>query len=182
MVPHTVDFFNNEANRSQKKDIVLLFHLLGKTDMIPTERFLNSYLKRVKKIQVPDPYGDITRGDQLDMLWAEFFATARIKPVRQLVRAFNYAVHAGTLEKIKSGEMDKSDEHIKAATRDAIFRSAGWSIKGNCRRSPLLFQYCAWLMEKGDLNDMERKYLGTVLNEVSKQMTSKPGGQPGKTL
>ena len=113
LIPHTVEFYKTEATEKQKKDIILLFHLLGKTNLLPIGKDYKDYLLDVVRINILDPYEKIETGDQLDMLWAEFFATSRIKPIRQILSALNLSAHIGTLEKIKSGELKKTDNVLK---------------------------------------------------------------------
>ncbi|MFO7554473.1 MAG: hypothetical protein R6W88_04645, partial [Desulfobacterales bacterium] len=50
------------------------------------------------------------------------------------------SANVGTLEKIKSGELGRSDDILKKAMLEAVFQSAIWSIMSNCKQSPLLFQ------------------------------------------
>jgi hypothetical protein len=167
LMSHTVEFYKTKATKQQQKDIILLFHLLNKIDALPINDELKKYSTGLKKINFPDPYQEITSGDQLDMLWAEFFATSRVKPIRRILTALNLSPNAGMLDKLKSGKLQKSDEVIKQATLDAVFQSAIWSIKSNCKQSPLLFQYCVGLYESDKLNKTEKGFLGAILNDVS---------------
>ena len=169
LIPHTVEFYINKATGKQRKDIILLFHLLGKTGLLPIGKEYKDYLSDVLRIEIPDPYEKIETGDQLDMLWAEFFATSRIKPIRQILTAFNLSAHIGTLDKIKTGELKKTDDVLKKAMLEAVFQSAVWSTMSNCKQSPLVFHYCAGLFESGQLNETEKGYLGAILKNVSQE-------------
>jgi len=169
LVPHTVEFYKTKATRQQQKDIILLFHLLNKLKKLPLNSEFDGYIKKLKKLRVPNPYEEIETGDQLDMLWAEFFATSRVKPIRQILTALNLGTHVGTLEKVKSGELTKSPEIQKKATLEAVFQSALWSVMSNCKQSPLLFQYCMGLYESDQLNEMEKGCLGAMLRKVSEE-------------
>ncbi|MFH2045923.1 MAG: hypothetical protein ABIK92_12340 [Pseudomonadota bacterium] len=177
LIPHTVEFYKTNATRQQQKDIILLFYLLNNTKMLSVNDEFKEYLAGLKKLNIPNPYKEIETGDQLDMLWAEFFATSRVKPVRQIITALNLSGYAGTLDKVKSGELKKSDKVRKEAMLGAVFQSALWSIMSNCKQSPLLFQYCAGLYEHGQLNEVEKGYIGAMLKKVSeeKQKTIQPG-------
>ncbi len=169
LIPHTIAFYKNKATEKQRKDIILLFHLLGKTGLLSIGKEHKDYLLDVIRIIVPDPYKKIETGDQLDMLWAEFFATSRIKPIRQILTALNLSAHIGTLEKIKSGELKKTDDVLKKAMSEAVFQSAIWSIMSNCKQFPLVFHYCVGLYESGRLNDTEKGYMGAILQSVSQE-------------
>lgn len=169
LIPHTIEFYNNKATKQQQKEIILLFHLLNKTSMLPIGSEYNEYIGNLNKISIPNPYEKLETGDQLDMLWAEFLATSRIKPIRQILTALNLGIYVGTIEKIKSGKLTKSDEVLKKAMLEAVFQSAVWSIMSNCKQSPLLFQYCVGLYESDQLNDTEKGYLGVMLKKVSQE-------------
>ena len=167
LIPHTVDFYKNPANEQQKKDILLLFHLLGKIDRLPIQDTTKDYLSFLETIYVPDPYDEITSGIQLDMLWAEYFATSRVKPIRQILTALNLSSNMGTIEKIKAGEVDKTSEDIqRKVLLEAVFQSALWSINSNCKQSRLVFHYCVGLYESDDLNPVEKRVLGMILQRV----------------
>jgi hypothetical protein len=169
LIPHTINFYNNKANQQQKRDILLLFHLLNRVDDLVVDEGLREYVKQINKIKIPDPYQKITSGSQLDMLWAEFFASSRIKPIKQIMTALNLGVHSGTIEKFKSGELGKTDEIRNKMLLEAVFQSAVWSIMSNCKQSQLLFKYCVGLYESNELNETEKGYLGFMLRKVSEE-------------
>ena len=184
LIPHTVNYYNTKANLQQKKDILLLFHLLNKIDELVVANELREHVDSLQKISIPDPYQKITSGSQLDMLWAEFFATARIEPIRQIMTALNLSVHSGTIEKFKSGELEKTDETMNKLFLEAVFQSALWSIMSNCKQSQLFFQYCVGLYESNELNETEKSYLGYMLRKVidEKQKGIQPDTQTGGKL
>jgi hypothetical protein len=169
LIPHTINFYNNKANQQQKRDILLLFHLLNRVDDLVVDEGLREYVKQINKIKIPDPYQKITSGSQLDMLWAEFFASSRIKPIKQIMTALNLGVHSGTIEKFKSGGLGKTDEIRNKMLLEAVFQSAVWSIMSNCKQSQLLFKYCVGLYESNELNETEKGYLGFMLRKVSEE-------------
>lgn len=169
LIPHAVSFFNGKATEQQKKDILLLFYLMDKVDMLAAnDESLKKYRDRLKVLNTPNPYSEILTGDQLDMLWAEYFATSRVKPIRQILTALNLSKHAGTLEQVKAGELDVQSEEVRQkAMLEAVFQSAIWSIRSNCEQSSLLFQYCVGLYESEELNKIEKSYLGVILRKTS---------------
>lgn len=169
LIPHTVEFYKTKATKQQQKDIILLFYLLNKVEKIPLDNESDEYLKNLRKLSVPDPYKEIETGDQLDMLWADFFATSRVKPIRQILTAFNLSANVGILEKVKSGELRKSTEVQKKAVLEAVFQSAIWSIMSNCKQSQLVFQYCIGLYDSDQLNEVEKGHLGAILKKVSEE-------------
>lgn len=168
LIPHMVTFFKEAATIQQKKDIILLFYLLKKVDMLPLTGELSEYSKTLKGGHIPDPYSEITDAGQLDMLWGEFFATSRVRPVRRIITAFNLSKYSGTLEKVKAGKLDPKSKQVEEdAMKEAVFQSALWSMRSNCERVPLLFQYCVGLYDSQKLNENEKIYLGTILKMVS---------------
>ncbi|MEN8210700.1 MAG: hypothetical protein ABFR31_03210 [Thermodesulfobacteriota bacterium] len=169
LIPHTVEFYKTKATKQQQKDIILLFYLLNKTNELPVGDEFKEYLTNLRKMNIPDPYAAIETGDQLDMLWAEYFATSRIKPIRQILTALNLSANVGTLEKVKSGELKKSNDVLKKTMLEAVFQSALWSIMSNFKQSQLLFQYCVGLYESDQLNEMEKGYLGAMIKKVSEE-------------
>ncbi len=173
LILHTIDYFKTKATMQQKKDITLLFHLIDKVGRLPLDDGLRGYLSDIVKIKIPDPYEEIRTGDQLDMLWAESFATARVKPLRQIVTALNLSKYRGTLDKVRSGELEMSAETKEHVMLEAVYSSAIWSIMSNCKQSPLHFQYFVGLYKYAELNDTEKSHLGAMLKKVSEEKRSK---------
>ncbi|MBU1043150.1 MAG: hypothetical protein KJ915_01975 [Candidatus Omnitrophica bacterium] len=172
--PQIIEFFNKKATEQQKKDIILLFHLSNKTKELGLKEDLKQYRQGLNKIKIPDPYTEITTGDQLDMLWAEFFATGRVKPVRQIISSFKLSKFIGTLEKVKNKKLDINSDDVKQqAMLEAVFRSAMWSLGSNCFQSSLLFQYCVGLYQSDKLNVLEKKYLKAIIQQVSEEKNQK---------
>ncbi len=168
LLPHLLDAFP-KGTPKQQRDTILLLALLGKADQLPRiSGELNQFKRMVSSGRVPDPYDEITTGKQLDMLWAEFFATGRVKPIRQLVSALNLIEHAGTLDKIKDETLDpKNLEVYREGQLEAVFQSALWSLKSNCSQTPLIFQYCVGLLESDSLEKPVQRVLGQLLESVS---------------
>ncbi|MBU1085937.1 MAG: hypothetical protein KKD05_00280 [Candidatus Omnitrophica bacterium] len=170
LIPWIIEFFNKQATEQQKKDIVLLFYFINQTKELRLKDDLKKYSQELNKIKIPDPYSKITTGDQLDMLWAEFFATGRVKPVRQLISSFKLSKFIRTLEKVKNKQLDINSNDVKQqAMLEAVFRSAMWSLGSNCFQSGLLFQYCVGLYQSKELNDLEKNYLRAILKQVSEE-------------
>lgn len=175
LIPYLVDFFENQASEQQKKDIILLLFLIGKTESLPklTDN-LEEYKKSLRDIVIPNPYAEITTGSQEDMLWAEFFATSRVKPIKHLITAFNLSKYSGVLDKIKRKEITEINEEVRRkAMLEAVFQAALWSLSSNCMNCDLLLQYCIGIYESDELNEIEKGYLGVVLKKVFKEKKEK---------
>lgn len=171
LIPHTVDFYKSAATQQQKTDLIMLFHLIDKVDLLPLRDGGKKLISALQEMSIPDPYGEIETASQLDMLWAEYFATSKVEPIRQILTALKYSTHMGTLDKIKSGEVDPSSDEVKEkAYLEAVFQSALWSISSNCKQSPLVFHYCVGLYESDQLEPIEKRVLGLILKSVSEDM------------
>jgi hypothetical protein len=168
LLPHLVKKFK-KATEHQKENIVIVLTLLNKSDLLPAlSPKLKKLKNRIEKTKVPDPYLEIHSGEQLDILWAEFFATSRIKPIRRIISSLNLSEHLGTLDKVKSKELDiKNNEVRRKAMLEAVFQSALWSLTTNCEKSALLFRYCVGLYESNELNKKEKRVISIILEKVS---------------
>ncbi len=170
LIPHLLEAFSGGTPK-QQKDIILVFALMGRTDELPT---LPSEFKAFEQImkagRVPSPYSEITTGTQLDMLWAEFFATGRIEPIRQLTTSLTLVKHLGTLDKVKAGELDPKDpEVLRIGMLEAVFQSALWSLRSNCEQSPLLFPYCVNILDSEELEGSAQRVLAMLLQSIAEK-------------
>ena len=59
-------------------------------------------LKMVKDFEVPNPYTTIDSGVKMDMLWGEFMASAKQKPILQLLSALEYSKFSGASKKLQN--------------------------------------------------------------------------------
>ncbi|MDF7822403.1 hypothetical protein P4B35_00140 [Pontiellaceae bacterium B12227] len=167
LIPHVLNEYPS-ASRKQKRDIILMMALLDKLDRLPRmSGDLKSFQRLMEAGRVPDPYAEITTGKQLDMLWAEFFATGRIKPVRQIVSSLNLVEHAGTLDRIKAGDLDPDQPAVyRKGMLEAVFQSALWSLRTNCSQCPLVFQYCIGILHSEELEKPIHSCLSMLLQSI----------------
>ncbi len=183
LIPHLLNKFQNSSLKHQR-DTILVLALMNKTDRLPR---LSGELKTIQRVmesgRIPDPYDEITTGKQLDMLWAEYFATGTIKPIRQLVTSLNLSEHVETLEKIKSGELDTKElEVYRAGMLEATFQSALWSLRSNCKKSPLIFQYCVGILNSEELEKPAQSCLAMLLQSITEDALKKPALKKEETL
>lgn len=162
------------ASEEQRKKIIIMLHLLGKLDKIDIPSEISEFRVKATAIKLPDPYGETLSGHQQDMLWAEFLATGRIKPIRKLVTNLEYSKYAGSLDGYKKSK--QTDEDKLNAYKEALFQSAVWSIKSNCQQYELVAKYCVYLYEHGDLSTEEKKRLGFILSKVFEKGKKKETG------
>lgn len=177
LIPHLLDQFSIGTPK-QKRDIILILALMNQAEKLPrVSGELKALLQVAKSGRVPNPYDEIVSGKQLDMLWAEFFATGTVKPVRQIIGSLVLVEHLGTLEKIKAGELDPKElEVYRVGMLESVFQSALWSLKSNCRQCPLLFHYCVGILHSEDLEESVQRCLSLLLQSIdaeSENETSK---------
>lgn len=176
LIPHLLQAFP-DGTLKQQKDTILVLSLMNRMEELPKlSSELQIFARVMKAGRIPDPYGEITSGKQLDMLWAEYFATGRVQPIRQLLTALNLGEYAGTLDKIKAGELDpKALEVYREGMLEAVFQSALWSLRSNCKQSPLVFQYCVGILDTEELEKPAQACLAMLLKAVTEQP---PKGHP----
>jgi hypothetical protein len=174
LIPHLVEAFET-ATLKQQKDLLLVFALMGRTAELPElSPELKAYNRALKSRSITDPYSEITTANQLDMLWAEFFATGSIKPIRQLVTSLNLSPYEGTLDKLAADELDPKDPKVRRAAKlDAVFQSALWSLRTNCEPSPLLYSYCIGILQSEELEKPAQACLAMLLKVVTEQQEEK---------
>lgn len=122
------------------------------------------YFENVRLLYLPEPYEDLISPQQLDCLWAEFYATGRFEPIRQIVEGLALAEYDGSLEELGKGEeSEKTDQERMNAYREVLLQSARWSLLSNCRQHPLVRAYCGFIFQEGPLTAITREELGRVL-------------------
>ena len=165
-----------------KKRFLLISALTGDFVLEPIikknkEKELQVFYNNAKKIKFPDIKGEINSPIQLDILWSEFLATGRYDPIRKIVSALKLKKFGGTLEKIKSGEIEKTKDTRRKAYLEATHGSAVWSLGSNCIQMPLVFKYCAFMYENEKLSDDIKDQLGSVLHIAQKEIKEKKASQ-----
>ena len=170
LIPHLLEAFSRGTPK-QQKDIILVLALLSRTDELPVlPSPLKTFEQMMKAGRIPDPYSEITTGKQLDMLWAEYFATGRIKPIQQLTTSLNLVKHLGTLDKIKADELDIEDPEVyRMGMLEAVFQSALWSLRSNCESSPLLFPYCVNILDSEELEPRAQRVFAMLLQSIAEE-------------
>lgn len=124
-----------------------------------------AFFESVRLFFPPCPYATIISPQQLDMLWAEFYATGRLAPIRHIISALDLASFEGALHELGESPSDEThdEESRRRAMREMVFPSAQWSLVNNCRQHSLVRAYCLQLLQQGDLSPSEREQLTAVL-------------------
>lgn len=173
LIPHLVNEYGFGTPK-QKQDIIFLLTLLDETEKLPR---LSTEMTRFKRLmeagRIPDPYDEITMPKQLDLLWAEFFATGTVKPIKQIVSSLELVESAGTLDQIKAGKLDPQELNVyREGMLEAVFQSALWSLKNNCKNVPLVKQYCIGLLLSGELENSAASTLAMLLQSLEDEKTA----------
>jgi hypothetical protein len=119
----------------------------------------------MKKVKLPDPYGELVNAGQLDLLWGEFFASGRYRPVRQIVRAFNDVAGGDPVALYRISE--KTDEDRATLLRRVAAQSAVWSFNSNVRQHPVVREFARWMLAHETLTETEESTLKASLMVAS---------------
>lgn len=97
----------------------------------------------------------------LDMLWADFFATGEVAPLKRLVHVLNYGQYAGAMERYAKSQ--KTEKDREDAMRDAVFQAARWSLESNAQQHRRVGELLERIYWQGDLTQPEQVWLSAVL-------------------
>ena len=172
------------ASEAEKKKMLLVAAIVPSDEkeklFVPKiEASLMQLYKDFLKVRIPDTDKDLTTGVQLDILWAEFFATGKYQPIKRLVSSLALQKYEGILDKIKNKEIKElTEETEKQVMLEAVYRSAVWSLVSNCTGYDLVHEYCKTIYERESLSPEVKKSLGMVLAmvDIKKQDQEKKKG------
>jgi len=123
-----------------------------------------SFLKWARE-QSTIPTKPLTAGIQLDMLWAEFFASGRYKPFREIISALEYH---HTFIRHYEGQTLNENERQQAV----LYKLARWSIEENLKEHPLLRAYTHYAWVHTSESSPIHISLGEILKNVSSEKPS----------
>jgi len=106
----------------------------------------------IASVHLPNPFDlkpDRTLSNRMDMLWAVFFATGRIRPVRTVASMLAWhADYDKFIEIQKSGQ--KPTEVTESIMRGVVYTAAGWSLNALSRNDGLVADYIDALKSSPD--------------------------------
>jgi hypothetical protein len=163
LLPELLDCYKAQNYKTKVYLLYLLtYSKIGTDDffstLVDTEK--DAYLT-IKDTPLPDKYGLITEGTQLDMLWGTFLATGSYQPILKLVQTLDYNKYQGALEKLDNAE--QKEEKMQQATLDGIYQSLVWSLKSNCKTYKLVKEYCNWALQYEKLSQVQKDELKKIL-------------------
>jgi len=97
----------------------------------------------INSVHLPDPFDlkpDRTLPSRMDMLWAYFFATGRVEPVKTVASMLAWrADYEKFVEIQKSGQ--KPTEATESIMRGVLYTAAGWSLNALSRNDGVVADY-----------------------------------------
>lgn len=134
----------------------------------PTESLLSGFKESertvINSIHLPNPFDptpDRNLPGRMDMLWAVFFATGRIEPVRAVASMLAWrADYDAFMLMQKSGKAPL--EANETVVRGVTYGAAGWSLNALSRSHGLVADYIDALKESADTPATIRKELASV--------------------
>lgn len=131
-----------------------------------------AFFESIRMIYPPEAYEELSSPQQLDMLWAEFYATGRYAPVAQVVAGLELAAFEGAPEAFPEGADNEGKARFKAF-REVLLQSVRWSLLNNIRQHPLVKGYCHYILQEGNLSPVVSEQLKTILSAAE--------GLPGRS-
>ncbi len=138
--------------------------------------------KQIAGHRLPDPYdGALDReiGSHQDQLWAVFFATGKLEPVRaiakQLAWAGDYTRAREYIENLRTGKVKAPDEtqYPDFVVRGSAYAAAGWSMSSLAHNDFLLCDYIDAMKVSPEMTEQVRNELTNLLKNPAFQS---PGG------
>jgi hypothetical protein len=118
----------------------------------------------IGSVHLPDPFDlkpDRTLPNRMDMLWASFFATGRIEPVREVASMLAWrADYEKFVEIQKSGQ--EPAEVTGSIIRGVVYTAAGWSLNALSRNDGVVADFIDALKASPDTPENVREELAHV--------------------
>jgi hypothetical protein len=115
-------------------------------------------------MHLPDPFDlkpDRMLPSRMDMLWASFFATGRIEPVRAVASMLAWREDYEKLMAVqKSGQ--KPTELTESIMRGVLYSGAGWSLNALSRNDGVVADYIDALRASPDTSAQVKEELAHV--------------------
>lgn len=116
-------------------------------------KYLESLID-IRSVELEDPA-------VLDMLWADFFATGEVAPLKRLVHVLNYGQYEGAMEKYAGSQKTQKDR--EDAMRDAVFQAARWSLESNVRQHRRVGEFLEQVYWRDELTHLEQLWISVIL-------------------
>ena len=159
ILPHMESLYKNGYPETQKK-IVFIFSRLGhypRSLFVGINDKMMAFSKWAKDLQIDDTSKQVHTALQIDIDWAQFFASGKYKYVKRIATLLNYADDLNT----PSDALLDPGEQINNAT---LLNAAKWSLASNCRTHPLVKAYCEYIAIYGNLKPEATKLLHEILS------------------
>lgn len=106
---------------------------------------------------------NVCYGRFLDIQWGRFLASGSEKPIKNVISILELAQFIGSRQKYTK---PKGEKEKQAVLKEAIFRSAIWSLRSNCQMHPEVLTICEQIYKEGKLSRLARLSLKSILIEL----------------
>lgn len=159
-----------ESYTFEQKKIFVLISAIAKDEELQeykADQKLIDFYKKALVIDIPNINGTINSAVQLDVLWAEFLATGKYKPIKDIVNSLKLKKYRGALHKVETtNPLYITKRMEQEAKYEAVYSSVVWSLVTNCQKIPLVYKYCIYIHQQEKLQPYIKNHLATILNEV----------------
>jgi hypothetical protein len=164
--PTRVDGWLNELGHLKGKDRQTVLAAANLSNTSPARSYLErqpdagQFRATGVDIRVLEPkYASV-----LDFLWADFFATGEVVPIRRIVAALNYDKHAAALDRYAQSE--KTDKDREEAMLGAVFKAAIWSLESNAKQHRRVGDLLEQIYYEGKLTQPEQLWVSVILSKA----------------
>ncbi|MCC6416150.1 MAG: hypothetical protein IT582_09600 [Opitutaceae bacterium] len=171
LLPHLIDDFA-QASSAEKAQLAGLLAYAKRDDAefvfgLPAE--LKQAAKKYRGTRWPVPSSEPLDGAQLDVLWGRFFASGAYQPLRDLVGVLAYHPYRNALEEYQ--RLEKKPKVVPVEVyKNAVFKSAAWSLGSNIQQDTLVRDYCEGMLLREELpRDLQLWVLGALKAAIEKQ-------------
>lgn len=164
LLGHLIETARTMDNERQAKTAILLAlvgHVERVPQLYPDAEQAGKVQAALKDVALPDPYGELTIPGQLDLLWGEFFASGRYRPVRQVARAFEVMTGGDPVALFRMSERTEEDEALM--NRRLAAQAAVWSFNTNVGHHEVVRQFAQWMLQNEPLSDRETIFVSGAL-------------------
>ena len=175
LLPHLIDGFA-QATPAEQTQLAGLLAYAKRDDAefvsgLPAE--LKKAVKSYRDTRWPVPSAEPLDGAQLDVLWGRFFASGAYQPLRDLVAVLAYHPYRNAIEEYR--QLEKKPKVVPVEVyKNAVFRSAAWSLSSNIQQDTLVRDYCEGMLLREELpRDLRMWLLGTLKASLEKHDPAK---------
>lgn len=123
-----------------------------------------AFLKMVQYFDVVNPYAAINSGVQMDMLWSEYEASSKQKPLLHFITALEYSKYVGAAKKFQKS---KNEEDKNNAVKEILFQTAVWSLENHIKSDVLILNYANYILAHENITETQKTELAKILKKYN---------------